>query len=162
MRRVSGRLMAAIACWTIATAPAAATEDVLRVRPEPSWRSPELAAGLAVATPLTLLLVSSQSSDFLVTFGVPVLGLAGGHIYAGDPLRGGLVAIASSLAGTGVFTALNPSGGNGGGGAYVVALLGASVAMGIAATDAYLTAQEKNRQLSEAHSTIGVPPDIAP
>jgi Zn-dependent protease with chaperone function len=94
---------------------------------------------------MVLMVVASQSPEFLINFGVPVLGLSAGHMYAGDPVRGGLVMVASTLTGVGVFSLLNPSGGNGGGGAYVVALAASSVAIGIAAADAYFTTVERNQ-----------------
>ena len=146
------RHLASLACLALCAlpTPALAAHDHPVTEPPP-LRSPALAAGLAVVAPTALIFLSSQSTDFIVNFSVPVLGLGAGHLYAGDPLRGALVTVGSTAVGLGTFALLHRSGGNGGGGAYAVGMFSVGLAVGLAAADAYWTTEQKNR---EALSTL--------
>lgn len=104
--------------------------------------SPELAAGLAIGAPIGLMALSRLTSEPLVLVALPALGLGMGHLYAGRPLRGGVVAVGSSVAGLGVFNLLRPADGSGGAALQAAVLAGAVVAMGLAARDAYAVAED--------------------
>jgi hypothetical protein len=123
-----------------AAGPALATEHA------PPHRSPELAAGLTVAAPVGLLLIASQAPSPAIILSLPLVGLAAGHVYAGDPLRGALAATGGGLMGIGVFSLLSPRTLGAGNETPLIAAVSAAVAIGVAATDAYMTAQESNHR----------------
>jgi hypothetical protein len=122
------------------------SEPVRVPLPAHAHRSPELAAGLTVAAPVGLLLIASQAPSPVVVLSLPLVGLAAGHVYAGDPLRGALAATGGGLMGMGVFSLLSPRTLGAGNETPLIAVVSAAVAIGVAATDAYLTAQEWNHR----------------
>ena len=116
-----------------------------------------------MVAPTALIILSSQSTDFIVNFSVPVLGLGAGHLYAGDPLRGALVTMGSTAVGLGTFALLHRSGGNGGGGAYAVGMFSVGLAVGLAAADAYWTTEQKNREtLSTRRAAVRTDAGLTP
>ncbi|MFP5503253.1 MAG: hypothetical protein ACLGIN_12265 [Candidatus Sericytochromatia bacterium] len=125
--------LALLACLTFATA--------LPCEASPESASPELAAGLAIGAPLGLMAISRLSPDPLVLIALPALGLGMGHLYAGRPLRGGVVALGSTVAGIGVFNLLRPAEPAGGGPLQAAIVAGAAVALALAAQDAYVVAE---------------------
>lgn len=130
--------LAILACLTFAATPALPCEA------SPHAASPELAAGLAIGAPLGLMAISRLSPDPLVLIALPALGLGVGHLYAGRPLRGGVVALGSTVAGIGVFNLLRPAEPAGGGPLQAAIVAGAAVALALAAQDAYIVAEEGN------------------
>lgn len=145
--RLTTAVLAIAATIALSAVPAQATSGALAH----AQRSPELAAGLTVAAPVGLLLLASQAPSPVVAFSLPLVGLAAGHVYAGDPLRGALAATGGGLMGAGVFSLLSPRTLGVGNETPLIILVSAAVAIGVAATDAYLTAQETNhRVVSEA------------
>ena len=127
-----------LACLTFAATPTIPCEA------SPQNASPELAAGLAIGAPLGLMAISRLSPDPLVLIALPALGLGMGHLYAGRPWRGGVVALGSTLAGIGVFNLLRPAEPAGGSPWQAAIVAGAAVALALAAQDAYVVAEEGN------------------
>lgn len=96
------------------------------------------------------MVAASQSTDIMVSFGVPIVGLGAGHLYAGDPLRAAAVTVGGTVAGLGTYVFLSSllagKGGNGGGGAFVIGALSLLAVECVIAGDAFWTVEQKNRE----------------